>query len=278
MKKDTHWSAEDRAVLMIEYRKGSRVRAVARLLGRSASTVSRELSRNSAPGAQHYEATRASRAYRVRRRNGARQRKLFARSVLYRYVHDRLVYWRGSPQQMAARLRRMHPDDPDQRVSHETIDAAIYAHPRGELKQAMIDAVRQEKTVDSTGECNTLELLEQRECCHEAKTADLLYGNPEGTDVGTMAQRRLAPAYRPTLRSQSLIDPGDPCANRRNSARCAPSIPAGVDLSAITQTQLNDIAKLLNGRLLRRSAGIRPRKPWPKNWKPLNQRNVALDS
>lgn len=43
--------------------------------------------------------------------------------------------------------------------------------------------------VDSTGGCNTLELCEQRECCHEAKTANLLYGDPEGPDVGAMAQR-----------------------------------------------------------------------------------------
>lgn len=28
--------------------------------------------------------------------------------------------------------------------------------------------------VDSTGQCNTLALPEQRECCHEAETADLL--------------------------------------------------------------------------------------------------------
>ncbi|CAM2179527.1 hypothetical protein BLAT2472_40597 [Burkholderia latens] len=58
-------------------------------------------------------------------------------------MHHRLVYWRWSPQQIAARLRRMHPDDPDQRASHETIYAAIYAHPRGGLKQAMIEALRQ---------------------------------------------------------------------------------------------------------------------------------------
>lgn len=41
----------------------------------------------------------------------------------------------------------MYPNGPDQRVSHETIYAAIYAHPRGGLKQAMIEALRQEKPV-----------------------------------------------------------------------------------------------------------------------------------
>jgi len=39
----------------------------------------------------------------------------------------------------------MHPDDPSQRVSHETIYAAIYAQPRGGLKALMIEALRQAK-------------------------------------------------------------------------------------------------------------------------------------
>lgn len=48
----------------------------------------------------------------------------------------------GLPQQIAAALRVMHPDDARQRVSHETIYAAIYAHPRGGLKKALVDALR----------------------------------------------------------------------------------------------------------------------------------------
>ena len=41
----------------------------------------------------------------------------------------------------------MKPDDPSARVSHETIYAAIYAQPRGGLKSAMIEALRQAKPV-----------------------------------------------------------------------------------------------------------------------------------
>jgi IS30 family transposase len=39
----------------------------------------------------------------------------------------------------------MKPDDPSAHVSHETIYAAIYAQPRGGLKAAMIEALRQAK-------------------------------------------------------------------------------------------------------------------------------------
>ena len=147
MKNYSHLSAEERAVIMIERGKGSSVRAIAQVLGRSGSTVSRELARNTADGTARYDATCAASAYRSRRQRSVRRRKLVAGGALYQRVHDQLVYWRWSPQQIAARLRRMHPDDPDQHVSHETIYAAIYAHPRGGLKQAMIEALRQEKPV-----------------------------------------------------------------------------------------------------------------------------------
>jgi IS30 family transposase len=46
---------------------------------------------------------------------------------------------------IAARLRHMYPDDPQWHISHETLYAAIYTHPRGALKQGMVDALRQSK-------------------------------------------------------------------------------------------------------------------------------------
>ncbi|MBR8142696.1 helix-turn-helix domain-containing protein [Burkholderia sp. AU19243] len=46
MRKYKHLSAEERSVIMIEHRNGSSTRAIALRLGRSASTVSRELARN----------------------------------------------------------------------------------------------------------------------------------------------------------------------------------------------------------------------------------------
>ncbi|WP_230948819.1 helix-turn-helix domain-containing protein, partial [Burkholderia vietnamiensis] len=142
-----HLSAEERAVIMIEKARNTSVRAIARLLGRSASTITRELARNRTEAPRCYDATSAARAYRTRRERSRRQAKLAAGSTLYWRVHHDLVYRCWSPQQIAARLREMHPDNPEQRVSHETIYAAIYTHPRGGLKQAMIEALRQEKPV-----------------------------------------------------------------------------------------------------------------------------------
>ncbi|WP_157650482.1 helix-turn-helix domain-containing protein, partial [Burkholderia ubonensis] len=79
MKKSySHLSAEERAVIMIESGKKVSVRAIARLLGRSASTVTRELARNRAECARCYDATVAAKAYRTRRERSRRPRKLLA--------------------------------------------------------------------------------------------------------------------------------------------------------------------------------------------------------
>lgn len=81
----------------------------------------------------------------MRRARSVQSRKLAEGGWLHQHMHDRLVFERWSPQQIAAKLRAMHPDDPDRQVSHETIYAAIYAHPRGSLKRAMVEALRQDK-------------------------------------------------------------------------------------------------------------------------------------
>lgn len=139
----THLSAEERGLIMAETLRGSTGAAIARMLGRSPSTVARELRRNAQGGC--YEATLAGRAYRERREACGRACKLVEGSALYTRVRDHLLYRYWSPQQIAATLRAMHPDDPSLRVSHETIYAAIYAHPRGALREGMIAALRQAK-------------------------------------------------------------------------------------------------------------------------------------
>jgi len=137
-----HLSAEERGVIQAESRRGATGVAIARLLGRSPSTISRELTRNAQPTGE-YTATSAGLAYRKRRVECVRPRKLREDTALYTFVRDKLLYRYWSPQQIAAKLRDMHPDDPSWHVSHETIYAAIYAYPKGALKKEMIAALRQ---------------------------------------------------------------------------------------------------------------------------------------
>ena len=92
-----------------------------------------------------YDLQVARRAYHTAQRRSGRPRKLVPDAPFYDWVRNRLIHWRWSPEQIAARLRLMHPDDPSQRISHEAIYAAIYAQPHGGLKVLMIGVLRQAK-------------------------------------------------------------------------------------------------------------------------------------
>jgi IS30 family transposase len=119
-----HLTLSERIELYRLYKSGSSVRAIARALGRSASTVSRELDRNSEPTKvwdQGYEPARAQ-GLAERRRHWDARFKLSRDDLLRAYVRERLeAGW--SPEQIAGALR-------DQSghcvISHESIYRFIY--------------------------------------------------------------------------------------------------------------------------------------------------------
>ena len=124
---------------------GASVRAIARALGRSPSTVSRELRRNASPGGD-YRPHAAHRRARVRRAR-PKQRKLAANAVLHSLVQDRLSRLRWSPEQISAALARRFPDDPLMNVSPETIYQSLYVQGRGELRRELAACLRTGRTV-----------------------------------------------------------------------------------------------------------------------------------
>lgn len=67
--------------------------------------------------------------------------KLDSQAVLCGMVLT-LLEWNWSPQQIAATLKRVWPDDSSRHVSHETIYTAIYAQPLGELHRQLIACLR----------------------------------------------------------------------------------------------------------------------------------------
>lgn len=70
-----------------------------------------------------------------------RQRKLVTCPELAAEVEAGLEK-RWSPRQIAARLRREHPDEPELRMSHETIYSSLYCQGRGGLRKELIAALR----------------------------------------------------------------------------------------------------------------------------------------
>jgi len=149
-----HLSAEERGAIMVGKARGESARQLAAWLGRSPSTISRELARNGhrEPAERPlmgrprlaYDAQRAGQRAARLRRKARRPRKLLPTSRLWRYV-QRLLAKGWSPQQISRTLHRQHPEQPAWHVSHETIYTAIYAAPRGQLRQALVALLRQHK-------------------------------------------------------------------------------------------------------------------------------------
>ncbi len=106
---------------------GESMRMIATRLGRSPSTISRELARNT--GCAGYRATTAH-ALAYERASRPKPAKLATNLVLRAKVeHD--LQLRYSPEQIAGRLRREFPDDEQMWVSTETIYQSLYVQARG---------------------------------------------------------------------------------------------------------------------------------------------------
>jgi len=132
--------AEERMTIASMSQQGSSLRAMARRLGRSQGTISREIGRNS--DADLGYASVSAQALSQARRGAARPApKLDLQGTLWGVLMT-LLDWKWSPQQIAGILKRVWPEDPSMHVSHETIYTAIYAQPRGELRRQLVACLR----------------------------------------------------------------------------------------------------------------------------------------
>jgi IS30 family transposase len=167
-------SFTEREEIAIAHAQSLGVREIARRLGRSPSTISRELRRNAATrgGVLDYRATTAQ-WHADRRARRPKVAKLAANDKLRDYVQDRLsgvietpdgsvvpgptVRWIGrrhgrrqdrrwakswSPEQISNRLRADFPDDDSMRISHEAIYQALYVQGRGALRRELVACLR----------------------------------------------------------------------------------------------------------------------------------------
>jgi len=115
-------------------------REIGRRIGRPASTISREVARNTTSRQRGYRAWTAQARAEA---NAARpkQRKLVTRLPLRAEVQQRLEE-NHSPQQIAKRLRLDYPNDPEMWVSHESIYQALYVQGRGGLRRELTAHLR----------------------------------------------------------------------------------------------------------------------------------------
>ncbi len=114
------------------------IRSIATLLGRSPSTVSREIARNGG-----YDQYRAAEADEQAWSNARRQKqcKLACCPKLRRLVAAKLrLNW--SPEQIAGWLKRTYPREEAYHVSHETIYRSLFVQARGVLKKELLQYLR----------------------------------------------------------------------------------------------------------------------------------------
>lgn len=144
----THPSLEERALMQIWLEHDLSLRAIARKLKRSPSTITREFSRNHGRLPELKQAPAPGRpamagGYRCATAHQRAQRLARKPRVACKMVSDNdlwvsvLESLRGgfSPEQASGILRRM-PDSV--RISHETIYTALYAMPRGDLRAQVL--------------------------------------------------------------------------------------------------------------------------------------------
>lgn len=199
----TRLSLIEREELAQGLARGDSLRQIARDLGRSPSTLSRELKRTRrfayySPAAVHAAAYKRARFSHRRAKLGKHgSRELTA------YVMRRLKrYW--SPEQISASLKREYPDDASMQLSHETIYRYIYLLPVGTLRPEIVRYLRQHKHKrkpkkrvqhDNRGIIPEMISIEERPSEVADRTipghweSDLLMGSLNRSALGTIVER-----------------------------------------------------------------------------------------
>jgi transposase, IS30 family len=178
---------------------GESGREIARVLGRSPSTVCREI--RAGGGRRRYRAIGAER----RAGRCARRLKPTKLSVCRRLVVEveRGLGLGWSPQQISARLKAEFPDDPGMRISHETIYLSLYVQGRGELRRQLTGMLRTGRTTRKSqgratkrGQIADMVNISERpaEVADRAVPGhwegDLIVGAGHGSAVATLVERQ----------------------------------------------------------------------------------------
>ncbi len=174
-------------------------RTIAARLGRAPSTVARDIAANG--GRRKYRAWRADeRAVKLTRRPKVAK---LVRCARLRHEVERRLEMRWSPQQIAARLVLDYPDDPQMRVSHETIYQSLFVQARGALRRELSRCLRSGRTrrrphkqsTSRQGQLAGMVLISDRPAEVEDRAVpghwegDLVIGKASASAIGTLIER-----------------------------------------------------------------------------------------
>jgi IS30 family transposase len=200
---DRYLSEEERVRIADLRRAGAGVRAIAERLGRSPSTISRELRRNRDPASGQYRPFTAHKLA-AQRRARPRAGKIARDGVLRQFVAERLEK-RWSPEQICNALRREFPGKAARHVVHETIYQAVYRPELGGLSRGLPAQVlrtrrRRRRPHRRPGErrpngITAMTMVGQRPAEAAARTqpghweGDLITGASNRSAIGTLVDR-----------------------------------------------------------------------------------------
>lgn len=177
------------------------IRSIAAGLGRSASTISREIRRNG--GQECYRASQADQAA-WDRAHRPKVCKLAQNRALAQIVTSKLqALW--SPEQIAGWLKHTYPCHREYHVSHETIYRSLFIQARGALKKELLEHLRRTRGMrrsrhhtqktDNHGRITDTVSISERPAEAEDRAVpghwegDLLFGSGN-TQIATLVERQ----------------------------------------------------------------------------------------
>ena len=194
----THLSLDERVEIRLGLERRHSLRAIARGLGRHASTVSREVNANG--GRRGYAPVAAHRRAHARARRPKVTKLEKNPELCARIIADLEQLW--SPQQIAKRLAKDFGDDDAMRVSHETIYRSLYVQGRGELRRELARCLRTGRAkrvprgrLEKRGRIPDMVMISERppEAADRAVPGhwegDLLMGKSGHSAIGTLVER-----------------------------------------------------------------------------------------
>lgn len=130
---------------------GESLRNIARVLGRSVSTISREILRNG--GLKKYRASIAD----VAAWDRARRPKLcrLALNITLQQIVAEKLSQNWAPEQVSGWLKLQYPNDKFMQISHETIYRSLFIQARGVLKKDLLHHLRSKRTMRRSKLSNT---------------------------------------------------------------------------------------------------------------------------
>ncbi|OUS96851.1 IS30 family transposase [Rhodococcus sp. NCIMB 12038] len=193
-------SLEDREQIDVMVRDRCSITAIAAALGRHRTTISREIERGTNRRG-YYVASTAHRAAQARSRR-PKPAKLAVHDRLRAFVEKQLTK-KFSPEQISRTLVRRFPNDPEMRVSHETIYLSLYIQARGGLKRELTSALRtgralrkgHRKPGERRGRIpNMVNVSERPSEAEDRKVpghweGDLIMGEGNRSAIGTLVER-----------------------------------------------------------------------------------------